>query len=74
MEHIFKTQLTIDGSSRNYDVFFADDDYHFKPLDGEGPEVLLRREEDEWHPQSQQDEELTQTCIGLLDTYLLSQH
>ncbi|RYY90615.1 MAG: hypothetical protein EOO15_01835 [Chitinophagaceae bacterium] len=74
MEHLFKTQLTIEGQSRNYDVFFADDDYHFKSLDGNGPEILLRREQDEWHPQSKQSDALTQTCIGLLDTYLLSQH
>lgn len=74
MEHLFKTQLTIGGQTRTYDVFFAGEDYHFKALDGEGPEVLLRREEDEWHPKSQQDEALTDTCIGLLETYLLSQH
>ncbi|RYZ24434.1 MAG: hypothetical protein EOO16_00705 [Chitinophagaceae bacterium] len=74
MEHLFKTQLTIEGQSRNYDVFFNENDYHFAPLDGGGPEVLLRREHDEWHPQSATDPGLNEACIGLLETYLLSQH
>jgi hypothetical protein len=74
MEHLFKTQLTVGGVARNYDVFFNNEAYHFAPLDGEGPEVLLRREEDEWHPAATNDPALNEACIGLLESYLLSQH
>jgi hypothetical protein len=74
MEHLFKTQLTIGGQARNYDVYFNEEEYHFAPLDGSGPEVRLRREEDEWHPVASPDETLNEACIGLLEQYLLSQH
>jgi hypothetical protein len=74
MEHIFKTQLTIEGQARSYDVFFADEEYHFAPLDGVGPEIILMREADEWHYDPRQDEALIDECLGLLDQYLLSQH
>lgn len=74
MEHLFKTQLTIDGAARSYDVFFKDEEYHFAPLDGEGPEVRLRREEDEWQPVGDAGDALTEACINILDQYLLSQH
>jgi|GEM_PF-5891990 len=74
MKTLFRTQLQIDGVASTYEVVFVDDAYRFQPSEGQGPEIRIRREQDEWHPLTQQADGLFQQCTGLLEQYLLSQH
>lgn len=75
MEHVFKTQLKVNGESCTYDVTFADDLYTFTPVDNpEAPSVKLKREEDTWHGVENGNETLQAEAISLLEQYLLSQH
>lgn len=75
MEHIFKTQIALDGSTTSYDVFFEGEDYVFHPLNNEAAPVLkLRREEDEWHTAPEMGEDVRSEAVRVLEEYLMRQH
>lgn len=75
MEKLFTTNLTVNGQSAPYEVVFENDQYVFHPLQGDQTQTFsIKREEDEWHPQDQMNEELQAEGIAALEKYLLSQH
>ncbi|MDB5252802.1 MAG: hypothetical protein JWP27_1971 [Flaviaesturariibacter sp.] len=74
MEHLFITQLSVNGQQTDYEVVFADETYHFRPKDQTAPVIRARREQDEWHVESPVADALREEALGKLDTYLLSQH
>lgn len=75
MERLYTTDLMIKGRKATYEVIFENDAYVFHPQNaGEYQTFAVKREEDEWHPQSQLDEEVKEEAIASLEKYLLSQH
>ena len=73
MEKLFTTTISKAGQSITYDVHFENERYLFVPNEGSG-EFGIKREEDEWHPDSDLDNDVREAAIKALDEYLLSQH
>lgn len=75
MEKLFTTELTVNGRKATYEVIFENDAYVFHPRGGSEQQAFaLKREEDEWHPQSPLQEGVKEEAIASLESYLLSQH
>src|SRR5687768_5167415 len=75
MERLYKTQLSINGRQTTYEVIFENEQYVFHPQGSEGAQTFsIKREEDEWHPQTQLEEGVQEEAIASLESYLLSQH
>jgi hypothetical protein len=75
MERLYTTDLMINGRKATYEVIFENEAYVFHPQNaGEHQTFAVKREEDEWHPHSQLDEEIMDEAIASLEKYLLSQH
>lgn len=75
MERLFTTDLMIDGRKATYEVIFENEAYVFHPQDpGRDQLFAMKREEDEWHPQSQLGDGVKEEAIASLERYLLSQH
>jgi hypothetical protein len=73
MDILFTTDLITNGSSETFEVTFSNEQYHFKGLNS-NKSFSIRREEDEWHVDQEQDSNLKNAAIEKLEAYLLSQH
>ena len=75
MEHLFSTDLNIDGRDIRYNVMFENEQYVFRPdNDQEHPSFSLKREADSWQGMETLDPSLRQIAITSLEAYLLAQH
>jgi hypothetical protein len=75
MEKLFTTELTINGRKASYEVIFENEEYVFHPRNtGKHRAFSLKREDDEWHPQTQMEEDVKEQAIASLENYLLAQH
>jgi len=75
MERLYKTQLSVNGRQTTYEVVFENELYVFYPQKTDEAQTFsIKREEDQWHPQSQLEEALQEEAIASLESYLLSQH
>jgi len=76
MEHLFSTNLSVNGENAVYQVFFDDEKYVFLPeaKEEEMPTFSFKREHDEWHNQDLISPQLKRQAINALEGYLLAQH
>ncbi len=73
MDTLFTTDLETNGKTETFEVTFSNEQYHFKGLNS-NTSFSIRREEDEWHTDQEQDNGLKNAAIEKLEAYLLSQH
>jgi hypothetical protein len=73
MDTLFTTDLITKGKIETFAVSFQDDKYIFQALSG-STQFSIRREDDEWHPIEDIEEQLKNTATEKLESYLLSQH
>jgi hypothetical protein len=75
MHSLFTTELSINGEMVPYEVVFENECYKFKPAqNSNGEEIILKREEDEWHAVNNMDAGTKTAALSALELYLLSQH
>lgn len=75
MERLYTTELTVNGRKAAFEVIFENELYVFHPVNpGEAELFSIKREEDEWHPQTRLEESVQDEAIASLERYLLAQH
>jgi len=74
MEPLFTTDIIIEGENKLFNVYFSEEQYHFKPEDNPGEAFSARREADEWKLTGDIAPIARQQAVDALDRYLLSQH
>ena len=74
MDIHFTTEIIIKGQPAAYNVTFEGESYHFHPINATHPAFMIKREDDEWHPQGELDDIAKSQAVSSLEKYLLSQH
>jgi hypothetical protein len=76
MEHLFSTNLAVNGENVVYHVVFDHEKYIFTPeVENRSlPSFSFIREHDEWHDGSQLSPDIKKQALEALEKYLLKQH
>jgi hypothetical protein len=76
MEHLFSTNIAVNGENTVYHVVFDHEKYIFTPeVENEAlPSFSFIREHDEWHDGTQLSPGIKKQALEALEKYLLKQH